>query len=84
MCHWIVRYHPFKTFSWNKDRGRTTREMYINNCTPKLTKNFKSRYFVTIEDINIPKPRPSIAINKIKNGNNRINLLGCKSHPLAR
>ena len=63
-------------FSFAKDRGYTIGVAYISNCTPKVTRNWKSLYFVVIDEMMIPKPIPKPAIVITIAGKRKINKLG--------
>ena len=59
----------------------TTKEIYMSNCIPKLTKNVKSLYFVTIDEIIIPRPKPNIPMHNINTGNKNKYSLGLIAEP---
>ena len=52
-------------------------DAYIINCTPKVTRNLRSRYFVVNEEMIMPKLKPKKPINTIKNGTKMSAQFGC-------
>ena len=57
---------------------------YIHSCTPKVIRNRKSRYFVVMEDIIIPKPKPKHPSMIIRTGTSSRAALIWKSIPDAK
>ena len=49
----------------------------MSNCIPKLTRNVKSLYLVTIEEITIPSPKPNNPIENTNIGKRKMYILGC-------